>query len=312
MARQTANTNMTTAKLPSLNALRALEAVARNRSFRRAADELFVTPAAITHQIKLLEEFFGFTLLERHSRGIELTEATKAALPQLQRGFDALSSAVGTLRNHEQVPQLTVGASPTLASRWLMPRLQGFLSQFPGIDVRLEANSRPGTRQSKRDIDIRFTNADAPGERVNMLFRVEIVPMCHPRLLTGPRPLRKPADLIHHTLLHGDGGKSDRAGNAWATWLRYAGVEGIDTGRGLQLDHSTLALDAATDGLGVTLASPLLAATELSENKVVVAFPPALALDNAYYLITSDAAMARWEVAAFHKWLLEAGAQSSR
>ena len=154
MTRRAANTNMTTAKLPSLNALRALEAVARNRSFRRAADELFVTPAAITHQIKLLEEFFGFTLLERHSRGIELTEATKAALPQLQRGFDSLSAAVGTLRNHEQVPQLTVGASPTLASRWLMPRLQGFLSQFPGIDVRLEANSRPGTRQSKRDIDI--------------------------------------------------------------------------------------------------------------------------------------------------------------
>lgn len=296
---------MTPSDLPSLNALRAFEAVARLRSFRKAAEELFVTPAAITHQIKLLEGLLGLTLFNREHRQVELTPAALAALPLLQQGFDSLRMAVGELRRHGKTPPLTVGASPTLASRWLMPRLQDFLSRHPGIDVRLLATSQTEGHSSDRDIDIRFASDELSGPRVDLLFRIEILPMCSPKLLAGAHPLLTPADLRYTTLLHGDGRDASRAGSTWARWLHRAGVIGIDARRGLQFDHSALALDAAADGLGVTLASPLLAAAELNAGTVVVAFPQSMPLDNAYYLVTSDEAMARPDVAAFHQWLLD-------
>ena len=309
---------MSFSRLPPLNALRAFEAVARHKSFRKAAEELFVTPAALTHQIKALEELLGFPLFERLARRIELTPPARAALPRFQQGFEALAQAVAELRNHGQAPHLTVGATPTFVSRWLMPRLQSFLTQHPEIDVRLVASGQLINASAREirsedaaesnvdaDIEIRFSNGRPEGQNVDLLFTVEVVPMCHPRLLKGPTPLRKPEDLSHQTLLHGDARVADRTRSAWARWLKRAGVSDVDPRRGLQLDHSTLALEAAADGLGVTLAMPLLAAAELAEGKVAVAFPMTLPLDNAYYSVVPDAAMRRPEVAAFREWLLD-------
>ena len=309
---------MSFSRLPPLNALRAFEAVARHKSFRKAAEELFVTPAALTHQIKALEELLGFPLFERLARRIELTPPARAALPRFQQGFEALAQAVAELRNHGQAPHLTVGATPTFVSRWLMPRLQSFLTQHPEIDVRLVASGQLINASAREirsedaaesnvdaDIEIRFSNGRPEGQNVDLLFTVEVVPMCHPRLLKGPSPLRKPEDLSHQTLLHGDARVADRTRSAWARWLKRAGVSDVDPRRGLQLDHSTLALEAAADGLGVTLAMPLLAAAELAEGKVAVAFPMTLPLDNAYYSVVPDAAMRRPEVAAFREWLLD-------
>ncbi len=305
-------------RLPPLNALRAFEAVARHKSFRKAAEELFVTPAALTHQIKALEQQLGFALFERLPRRIELTPAAQAALPRFQQGFEALAQAVAELRNHGRAPHLTVGATPTFVSRWLMPRLQRFLSQHPDVDVRLVASGQLINASAREirsedaaestvdaDIEIRFNNGRPHGNNVDLLFTVEVVPMCHPRLLKGPPPLAKPDDLRHHTLLHGDARVADRTRSAWARWLKRAGITDVDPRRGLQLDHSTLALEAAADGLGVTLATPLLAAAEMAEGKVAVAFPLALPLDNAYYSVVTDAAMARPEVVAFRDWLLD-------
>jgi LysR family glycine cleavage system transcriptional activator len=310
-------------RLPPLNALRAFEAVARHRSFRKAAEELFVTPAAVTHQIKALEKQLGLPLFERLSRRIELTNAAQAALPLFQQGFEALAAGVSELRSFGQVPRLTVGATPTFVSRWLMPRLQRFMSRHPGIDVRIVASGQiintthramrsedAGSDELDTDIDIRFTSDHLPGQSVDLLFTVDVMPMCHPRLIEGPPALREPADLKHQTLLHGDGRFADRNQSAWARWLRRAGVNGVDARRGLQLDHSTHALEAAADGLGVTLASPLLAAAELSSGRVVIAFPQTLPLDNAYYIIIGDNAAQRAEVAAFRQWLLEEASQS--
>ena len=316
---------MSYSRLPPLNALRAFEAVARHKSFRKAAEELFVTPAALTHQIKALEKQLGFALFERYSRRIELTPAAQAALPRFQEGFDALVKGVAELRGHGQAPHLTVAATPTIVQRWLMPRLQRFLSQHPGIDVRLVASGQlitatphsirsedaveGGSVDTEIDIDIRFSNGRPQGEHVDLLFTVEVVPMCHPRLIEGPPPLRVPDDLRHQTLLHGDARVADRSRSTWARWLRRAGLTDIDPRRGLQLDHSTLALEAAADGLGVTLATPLLAEAELASGKVVVAFPLALPLDNAYYSVASETAITRPEVAAFREWLLDEALQ---
>lgn len=313
---------VTASRLPPLNALRAFEAVARHRSFRKAAAELFVTPAAVTHQIKALEDQLGVALFRRLSRRIELTPAAAAALPLFQKAFELLTRGVGELRGIGRTPQLTVRATPTFASRWMMPRMHNFLAAHQNIDVRVLASGHllspatalpsageAGESAPVPDIEIRFSNGRPEGDHVDLLFTVDIVPMCHPRLLReGPRPLRLPADLRHHALLHGDSHIEDRTRSAWALWLRHAGVTGVDPRRGLQFDHSTLALQAAADGLGVTLATPMFAAAELARGEVEVAFPLAITLDKAYYAITAPAAANRPEVVAFRQWLLREAA----
>lgn len=310
---------MTLSRLPPLNALRAFEAVARHRSFRKAAAELFVTPAAVTHQIKALEEQLGVELFRRLPRRIELTPVATAALPRFQQAFELLTQGVGELRGFGRTPRLTVRATPTFASRWMMPRLHNFLAAHEGIDVRVLGSgplaSTPAAAGGEGheplhvpDIDIRFSNGRPDGDHVDLLFTMDIVPMCHPRLLEGPRPLQQPSDLRYHALLHGDSNIEDRSRCTWAQWLRQAGVTNVDPGRGMQFDHSTLALDAAADGLGVTLAAPLFASAELERGEVVVAFPMPMRLDKAYYVIASAASMNRPEVAAFRQWVLQEAA----
>lgn len=309
---------MRSSRLPPLNALRAFESVARHRSFRKAADELFVTPAAITHQIKALESQLGIELFRRFNRRIELTERAREALPALQEAFELLSESVTLLRESgNNTPRLTIGASPTFVSRWLVPRLQGFLARNAGIDVSFVAGSQhgqvPGHQEMSpplnsaggTDLEIRLCHEEPDGQAVDPLFAVEVVPMCHFRLINGTPPLKKPSDLRFHTLLHGDGRRVDRNQSTWANWLRHAGIDSVDPRRGLQLEHSTLALEAATDGLGVTLAMPLLAQAELEAGSVVVAFDIPLPLNSAYYAISNPGALRRPEVQAFRMWLTE-------
>lgn len=311
-----------TQRMPSYNSLRAFEAVARLRSFRKAADELFVTPAAITHQIKALEAQLGIALFVRLSHGIELTPAAEAALPRLQQGFDMLVQAVRDLREFGESPRLNVSATPTLASRWMMPRLHRFLAKYPNIDVRLMGSVGQANAQQRNhaeghnaesaqtpDIEIHFSHNKPEGDYVDHLFAVHVVPMAHPKIIDWNAPSRVPDDLRHLTLLHGDARLHDRGQSTWAKWLKQAGAMKVDPRRGLQFDHSTLALKAAADGLGVTLAMPLLAAEELSENKVRILFPTVLPLHQSYYVETHTSAHARPEVRAFHEWLVEEAKQ---
>jgi LysR family glycine cleavage system transcriptional activator len=311
-----------TQRTPSFNSLRAFEAVARLRSFRKAADELFVTPAAITHQIKALEAQLGIPLFVRLSHGIELTPAAEAALPRLQQGFEMLLHAVRDLREFGQSPRLNVAVTPTLASRWIMPRLHRFLSKYPNIDVRLMASGQAihtsgrshaenhNTESAQNpDVEIHFSHTRPSGDYVDHLFAVHVVPMAHPKIIDWSAPSRVPDDLRHLTLLHGDGRLHDRSQSTWAKWLKQAGALQVDARRGLQFDHSTLALKAAADGLGVTLAMPLLAAEELSENKVRILFPTVLPLEQSYFVETNPGEIDRPEVRAFRAWLLEEARQ---
>lgn len=309
---------MSVSRLPPLNALRAFEAVARLRSFRKAADELFVTPAAVTHQIKALEDQLGLALFLRLNRRIQLTPAAMEALPRFQQAFELMAQGVAELRGHGKTPTLTVRATPTFTSRWMMPRLQNFLSVHPGIDVHILASGQwiSATSQEPRseeisdsetsaDIDIQFSNGRPEGDFVDLLFSVEVVPMCHPRLLSGAEQLGSVNELSDYNLLHADGVVGDRSRSTWAQWLRHAGATGVDHRRGLRFDHSTLALEAAADGLGVTLAMPLLASAELRRGDVKVIFPVAMPLEKSYYAVTDASARNRPEVAAFRQWLTD-------
>jgi LysR family glycine cleavage system transcriptional activator len=314
-------------RLPPLNALRVFEAVARHLSLKEAAQELNVTPAAVSHQIKLLESHLGVQLLRRLNRGIELTPAAREALPRLSAGFETLAEAVAALRPRADTGQLTIAAAPSFATRWLVPRLHRFFSAHPEIDVRVSARLRrvkQGAPDSdvelatlenwlqESDVAILYGHGGYTGYRADKLFAPTVAPICSPRLLHGEQPLRRPQDLAHHMLVHDDTGMLYDGVTFWDAWLRAAGVEGIDTSHGAHFSHAVLAIEAAADSLGVVATIPLLAANELAVGRLVLPFELEVPLKSAYYAVSNDMSGQRPAVAAFRDWLLAEAAQPSK
>lgn len=302
-------------QLPPLNALRAFDAAARHLSFSKAAEELHVTTAAISHQIKSLEDYLGVQLFHRLNRGLALTEAAQAGLPKLEEGFARLAEAVHQILQHDQGEVLTVRVAPSFAAKWLVPRLQHFSALHPGIDLRIaadanliDAKSSPDTawdqsRYQEVDMEIRFGAGDYPGCRVDKLFPVSAVPLCSPRLLEGKHPLRTPEDLRYHTLLHD--GTAYEGHPDWTAWLKAAGVEGVDGGRGLHFNYAALALEAAIDAQGVLLSLDVLATTDLAAGRLVIPFELSLPVTHAsYYVISPEATAGQAKIVAFREWLL--------
>ena len=301
-------------RLPPLNSLRAFEIAARHLSFRKAAEELHVTPAAISHQIKLLEEQLGVALFHRLTRAIELTEVGRSFLPKLREGFENIALAVERVRAHGRADALTVNVPPSFATKWLMPRLHRFVTANPDIDIRILASMRlmdtsrhdfPDEQTVDADIDIRFGSGRYPHSRVDLLFPVSLTPLCSPSLLKGMRPLSRPSDLRYHVLLHDDTLYLSDGRPDWEQWLKAAGADGVDPSRGPHFNHSILGLEAAVDGLGVVLGIKELAAHDLAAGRLVAPFELSLAMDAAYYLVSAEANAERPKVATFRNWLLE-------
>ena len=311
-------------RLPHLNALRVFETAARHLSFKAAAAELNVTPAAVSHQVKQLEDYLGAPLFRRLNRGLELTPPARAALPQLSAGFDTLAQALAALRPRDDSGQLTISAPPSLATRWLVPRLHRFFSAHPEIDVRVSARLRrvkqgAPDRDVERatlenwllesDVAILYGHGGYSGFRADKLLAPTVAPICSPRLLEGGVALRRPQDLARFTLLHDDTGVLYDGLGFWELWLRAAGVDGIDTARGSHFSHAVLALEAAADALGVVATLPFLAAPELAAGRLILPFELQVPLKSAYYVVSTEAGAARPEVAAFRAWMLEEAAR---
>ena len=300
-------------RLPPLNGLRAFEAAARHLSFQKAAEELHVTPAAISHQIKGLEENLGVQLFHRGNRVLELTDGARLCLPKLQEGFDCLREAIERLRSEQDTVTLEVGVAPSLAAKWLMPRLHRFIAAHPEIDVRIFADAHlidysergPGTPSGDGDVCIRFGTGHYSGYRADKLFDVSLLPMCSPKLLEGEHALREPEDLRHHTLLHDGVAYFEHGGTNWEVWLKAAGVEGVDAARGAHFNHTALALEAAVDGSGVVLATPIVAASDLASGRLIRPFALSLPSDFSYYVISQEAKADAPAVASFRDWLFE-------
>ena len=299
--------------MPTLNALKAFEAAARHASFRKAAGELNVSPAAISHQIKNLEAHLGVQLFHRERGTIRLSDAGQAALPLLRDGFGRLAEAVQQMREEDDRPQaLRLSAPPSLAAKWLVPRLSGYAALNPGLDIRLSASAaliddgpapaNAGFRDEEADLAIRFGEGDWPGCRVDKLMDVSALPLCSPRLLEGRRALRRPDDLRHHTLLHDDTGYAGRP--EWPAWLAAAGVDGVDAARGPRFNQAALALDAAAEGQGVALTLEPLARADLAAGRLAAPFAVRLRLRPAYYLVCPEGAAEEPATAAFRRWLL--------
>lgn len=314
-------------RLPPLNALKAFESAARHMSLKLAAQELNVTPAAISHQVKSLEDYLGVKLFQRLNRALKLTTAARAALPMLSEGFGTLAQAVAAMRPQADSGQVTVSAPPSFATRWLMPWLHHFFAVHPEIDVRVSARIRLVTRDgqdnaaerttiknwlAESDLAILYGHGDYPGFRVDKLLALTLAPICSPRLAQGENPLRQPQDLRHHTLLHDDTGILYDGVAFWDVWLKAAGISDVDTSRGSHFSHAVLAIEAASNALGVVATVPVLAAAELAAGRLILPFEPQVPLQSAYYLVCAEGAELSPSVAAFRDWLLTEAAQQEK
>jgi len=308
-------------RLPPLNALRVFEAAARHLSFKEAAVELHITQAAVSHQIKSLEEYLGIELFRREGRGVQLTEAARACLPRLREGFDSLAAAVETIRERGAETELVITTPPVFAARWLMPRLAEFSKLAPQIEVRVVASSRMvdagaldsaaltsdlDLRSETSGVEIHLGGGEYPGFRADRLFSVAMALVASPELVKGEPPLREPADLARHVLLHDDAMDLVAHGNAWEKWLEAAGVaDKVDGSRGPHFSSNILSLEAASQKLGVALALRPLVDADIASARLVEPFGIEVKPLSAYYLVCPEVIADRPAVAAFRKWLLE-------
>ena len=300
-----------------LNALNAFEVAARHQSFSRAAEELHVTPAAVSQQIRTLEDLLGVQLFHRLNRGIALTDAGKSGLSKLQDGFRSVNEAVEQIRSEKTATSLDVWMAPSFASKWLMPRLSGFMEQHPDIDLRISASaelvdtdaSAPSLseeilRRHGVDIAIRFGRGYYPGCDVERLMRVNALPLCAPALLDDEtRPLRSPADLSRHMLLHDETPYEGRP--SWAEWLRAVNAQRVNGERGLRFNRISLALSAAIEGQGVVLTLEQLAMDDISKGRLLAPFEHRVEMNQAYHVITLKDHEQDQQVMLFKRWLFE-------
>ena len=298
-------------RLPPLNALRVFEAAARHLSFKEAANEISITQAAVSHQIKSLEDYLG----------VQLTEAARAALPRLRDGFDALASAVETIHVRADETDLQITAPPVFTARWLMPRLANFQKEEPKIDVRVVALSKMvdagaldsaalvsnlDLRSDTSGVEIHLGAGDYPGHRADRLFGVSTVAVASPELVKGEPPIRQPDDLAHHTLLHDDAMDLVAQGHAWQKWLEEAGVgDQVDGTRGPHFSSNILSLEAASQKLGIALALRPLVDADLASGRLCAPFKVELKPRSAYYLVCPEVIAERPAVVSFRKWLLK-------
>ena len=292
--------------LPPLNALRAFEAAGRHLSLTKAASELHVTPAAVSHQVKGLEGYLGVKLFRRVGNSLLLTDAGQACLPGLSEGFDQLADAIDRQKGHDARGPLHVSVAPAFASKWLVPRLERFDARHPDIDVRISASLEVADLDREGfDAAIRLGRGSYPGLDVHEIFAESVVPMCGPNLLEGLHPLRKAADLRHHVLLHADSLRFDRAAPDWPMWLKAAGATDVDASRGPHFSHPDHAMQGAIDGAGVVLGWRALAAADLAAGRLVIPFDLTLPMELAFFFVCPHVAAERPKIVAFRDWLLE-------
>ena len=296
-------------KVYPLNALRAFETSARHLSFVRAADELNVTPAAISHQVKKLEEYLGVQLFQRLGRGLLLADTGQVLQSELQEVFQRLDMAMEKVLETQARGALTISVAPVFAVKWLLPRLQSFDVLHPDIDVRMSSSlAVVDFGRDAFDAAIRLGSGQYPGLAADLLFAESVTPMCSPRLLEGVEPLDA---LLGHVLLHDDSMRFDPKAPDWQAWLDAAGVRGADVSRGPHFNQPDHALQAAIDGVGTVLGWRHLAAADLAAGRLVAPFDLDLPLGSAFYLVYPQAYANRQKVTAFGNWLQGAiGAQT--
>jgi LysR family glycine cleavage system transcriptional activator len=286
--------------MPPLKALSAFEAASRHGSFSRAAEELGVTPSAISHHIQKLEDFLGVRVFSRHAGRAALTNAGRLYAGEIERAFGTIMGATRLVAPQSQRDHLFIASGPSFAAKWLQPRIGNFIGQHPGIGIRLS------TIADLRDLEtIRFDLAIAygrppvvNGRQIEPLLAERLRPLCSPRLIEQ-LGLREPGDLARATLIHSSNALT------WTDYLRKVTGASIKARHELWFDRSTMAIDAAVEGLGVVLESEILAAEEIDKGTLVAPFRQLeFEVETiSYYLVRSAEAKGRSHVGAFEAWL---------
>jgi LysR family transcriptional regulator, glycine cleavage system transcriptional activator len=288
-------------RLPPLASLRSFEAAARLLSFSGAARELFVTPTAVSHQIRSLEEWLGVKLFDRTTRSVRLTQVGRRYQPVVQAAFEQLESATQSIAAEATAEVVCVTTTTSFASKWLIPRLASFKALYPDIDVRISTQTESvDLAREGLDLGIRYGAGTWPGMVSERLQNARVFPVCSPDLLSGPVPLKTPSDLASHTLLHVSTMPDD-----WRVWLTAVGATGVDPVGGMTFELWLAALQAATDGLGVALGQDTLIQNDLAAGRLVAPFEIDVPADFAYYVVTPERAPRSPAAEHFRDWLLE-------
>ncbi|MCA0276038.1 MAG: transcriptional regulator GcvA [Proteobacteria bacterium] len=295
--------------MPGTRALRTLEAAGRHLNFTRAADELGLTPAAVSHQIKEIEDQLGVVLFTRTSRSIRLTEAGAALCDAAADAIDVLNRAVSRARKLTRgTALLKVTLDAQFASKWLMRRIDGFRKLHPDIELRFDISYDVRDFDlDDVDVGIRFGTGKYPGLGADRLFDNMIIPVCSPRLLRSGPPLRVPRDLFHHTLVHIEWSQQGVTWPNWRMWMAAAGVDDFDDSRSVVFTTSSDAVQAAIDGSAVALADFAMVANDLSEGRLVRPFDLGIRVSRefAYFLVYPKATADDPRIAAFRAWILD-------
>ena len=292
-------------KLPPLNGLRAFESAARHLNLRAAAEELNVTPSAVSHQIRGIEAALGVSLFRRANKRLALTDDGRSLLPGLSEGFGRIASAVGNLRDNQDQGVLTVSMVSTFAMRWFMPRLSRFQQKHPEIEIRISTTTRPVDFE-REDIDAAIRNGagEWPGMRCDRLFNVETVPVCSPDLTGAGAPLQSPEDLPGHILLH----SAARPGE-WSQWFKHCGVPFDKAVRELTFETTNFSLAAAIKGLGVAIADRHIVEEDVESGRLVIPFEHPMQLPEAYFLVYPERQAVKPKISHFREWLLSEALQ---
>ena len=293
--------------MPPLNALRAFEAAARHLSLTKAAEELHVTPGALSHQIRGLEDLLGLKLFERHVRSIALTSTGRQLFPGLQTGFVHIRDAVAGISDASDERILVISTPPGLTAKWLAPRLYRFSAAHPEIDVRVSSSlGNANFTTDGVDVAVRNLSVDAASDAelvIEKLVEVHLVPVCSARLIETHGPFTSPAALKGVPLIHDESlsGRADMP--TWADWFKAAGVSGVDVNRGLRFNSADHALDATVEGAGVLLAHDVLAYDELRTGRLTAPFALTLPTGRAYHFVCARRRQDHPNVQAFRAWI---------
>lgn len=294
-----------TDRLPPLNALRAFEAAARRLSFTKAAEELNVTPGAISQQIRQLEEYAGAPLFKRTGRSVLLTDSAQATLPLVRDAFERIAEAGRVMQAPARKGRVMVTCAPSFAAKWLAPRLENFHRSHDGIEAWVSADmGLTDFNTADADIAIRYGRGVYEGLKSELLLDETVLPVCAPALLAGEHAIRKPADLAHHTLLHDESPENDPSCPDWTSWLAARNILGVSSRRGPRFNQAVLVIEAAVSGQGIALAKRAVAAADLSTGRLAAPFADgSTSIDFGYWLVWPKGRHLSPDVRAFVKWL---------
>jgi LysR family glycine cleavage system transcriptional activator len=288
----------TRSRLPPLNALRAFDATARHLTVAKAADELSVTPSAVSHQLRTLEEALGVQLFARNKTRLKLTPQGEALLPSVRAAFQMIAAAAARMGDGVMVGDLVVSAPVGLSSRLITRHIDEFLTAHPEVHFKLIAsNDDKEVYSPSVDVCIRYGTGIWPDRQVRLFSPVAIFPICSPMLINGPQGVRALDDLKHHLLLCEDGGAE------WTRWLLAAGAR-ADGFRMTEMGNAHIAIEAALHGQGVALGDSLLVGDDLAEGRLVRLFEQSVSARHAYYVVCRHEACENPLVAGFTDWML--------